>query len=202
MDPAYHIPLGADRLKLIGEICAIQGQIEWMMQNTVREAFKVDNPLTQRIMGSTSIGTNAEIWIGVVRRKQRRKGILAHAEQAFRDIKDLAEGRNDFVHAVYFTKNPGSRTGMFIRVAEAGSHNPANSRTAIAVRVRNRKEVSVRKLAEVRDIAAAISVRVAHVHWSTTMERVLREPSPWLGRLSELPVPSVPTPAPRQAKAQ
>jgi hypothetical protein len=203
MLPAYHIPLDDEQLKLIGEICAIQGQIEWMMLNTVWFALGIEQQLANRIMGSTSIGTNADIWIRCVRKKQRNKYMLAMAERAFSDIKDLAEGRNDFVHATYFARRPEQPDTPFTFVAEEGTPPVEFGVEAVAVRVRNQKTVPVSKLKSVRDAAAEISIRIAHVHWLTIVEKKLRgSPSPWLDRLSELSPLNFPKPVRKRATKQ
>jgi hypothetical protein len=195
MLPAYHVPLTDDQFKLIGEICAIQGQIEWMMLTTVREALGIPKELALRIMGSSAIGTNADIWIRCVRKKQRNKFMLAMAQRAFDEIKDLAEGRNDFVHAAYFARDPTNPDFPFVYFAEEGLPAVATGNEAVAVRVRNDKTVPINKLKEVREKAAEISVRIAHVNWVTIIQRRYRDwQSPWLDRLSELPPLDFPKP--------
>lgn len=203
MLPAYHVPLNDNQFKLIGEICAIQGQIEWMMLNTVWFALGVNKELALRIMGSTAIGTNADIWIQCVRKKQRNKFLLAMAERAFADIKDLAEGRNDFVHAAYFARHADDPERQFVYIAHEGMEPLDEGVEAVAVRVRNQKTVSVDKLKTVRDAAAEISIRIAHVHWVTIVQRKLKGTlSPWLDRLAELPPLDFPKPAAQSAKAR
>lgn len=204
MKPAYHIPLKATTLQLIGEICAIQGQVEWMMQNTVRELLKIDNETVQRIMGSTSIATNAEIWIRLIRKKESRKSVLRHAEQALSDIRELAEGRNDFVHAVYMRKGQIGTHSYFVYYGDIADEGGVRNtdRLAVAMRVRNRKIVPVDKLREIRDVAASISIRMAHVFWMMVDSRRHPEPSPLLGRLTELPPLDPPKREPQPAKAR
>jgi len=67
--PAYAIPLSQTELSLIGEICAIQGQIEFLMQTITRTLLGVDHVTVLAILGSTTIGTNADIFIKIVRLK-------------------------------------------------------------------------------------------------------------------------------------
>ena len=204
IDPAYHIPLSADKLQLIGEICAIQGQIEWMMLHGVKRMLGVEESLARRIMGSTSIAANADIWINCIRAKQkRRKRDLAHAERAYSDIAKLTEGRNDFVHAIYFVKTDTNETGLMVRIAAPGLM-PAqmeDHHSAVAVRVRSGKAASIEGLLAIRDLAAEVSVRVAHVGWTASFTSQFGR-SPWQERLGELSPLSPPKRAPRQAKAR
>jgi hypothetical protein len=202
MVPAYHIPLRQKDLALIGEICAIQGQIEWMMLNTVRDALDIEKALALRIMGSTAIGANSDIWMRCVRKKQRNKYILAMAERAVADIKELSEGRNDFVHAAYFARRKSEPDKPFTFYAERGARPLPTGLEAVAVRVRNQRTIPVSKLQSVRDAASVISIRIAHVHWMTIIRPKLKLPSPWLHRLDELPPLDLPKPEPRKAKAQ
>jgi hypothetical protein len=101
MRPAFQIMLEPTALQLIGEICAIQGQIEWCMLGTVRQLLSVERPTAQRIMGSTSIANNAEIWLAIINESDCSAELKLLAETAYRRLASLSEGRNDFLHAVY-----------------------------------------------------------------------------------------------------
>ena len=101
INPAYHIPLQDLDLVMIGEICAIQGQIEYLMQNIVRQLLAVKIETVLAILCSTSIKINANIWINIVREKCNEAEALKVSEEAFEKMESLVKGRNDFVHAIY-----------------------------------------------------------------------------------------------------
>ena len=59
--PAFHIALGDEELKMVGEICAIQGQIEWLMLSTVTHLLELDQAAADAVMAATSLETKAKI---------------------------------------------------------------------------------------------------------------------------------------------
>ena len=180
MLPAYQMPLSDGELALIGAICAIQGQIEFLMLMTVQHLLGLDVPLARRVMGSTSIETNTTIWLEAVRSKCSDPEGAAWAAVAATEIKDLAAGRNDFVHGTYaFNQDTGD---------------------AIAMRIRSDKTRPVSDLEMVRDQAARVSNIVALVNWiSLGLGRSQPQPS-WRDRLGPLPAPPPPKAAPRSGK--
>lgn len=195
MRAAFQIPVSAETLQTIGELCAIQGQIEWCFQNTVRNLLEIEQPTGLAIMGSTSIGANAEIWIRVVREKIADKQAVQFAELAYKEISILAQGRNDFVHAVY--GSPKGEPGEWFLRPDLERLSPAVG--AVAVRVRNRSVKETSTLNEVRDKAALTSLLVAHVNWIAFEGD---GPSPWLDRLAPLLPPEHPKAEPRKAKGK
>jgi len=88
-------------LRQIGQLCAIQAQIEWSMQMVVMKLLALSIKTTLKVMQSNSIRTNSEIWISTIREKVSDERALAWAEHAYSQIDKLSEGRNDFVHALY-----------------------------------------------------------------------------------------------------
>src|ERR1700760_2259099 len=96
MKPAYHIALTATEKRLIAEIAATQSQIEWLMRLTVQHLLGVLPQLALKIMGSTSIAANAEIWISTVREKHPNKGAKEWAEYAYGQVSDLSKTETIF----------------------------------------------------------------------------------------------------------
>jgi hypothetical protein len=177
MEPAFHIPLSDDELRLIGEICAIQGQIEYSMHNIVQRLLQTGTSATRKILGSTSIGTNSDVFIHIVRDKCQFPELKGIAEDVHAKIRDLAEGRNDFVHALYAIGKEGDSS--FALVSGAGRPHPAFNHT-IAIRIRSGKRRAVDAISSVRDTAARISCALAHVDHCLMMCEV--GPTAWSGK--------------------
>jgi len=203
MRPAFQIMLEPASLQLIGEICAIQGQIEWAMLGTVRQLLGVERRTAQHIMGSTSIAANAQIWLSVVNESQCDDETKDIAGVGFKRLAALAEGRNDFLHAVYGatgTSYPNGVTEDFLIRPDLHGLPKLAGKGNVAMRVRNQNIRDVADLKLVRDEAAFISVVAAHVQWvSHDRETWGNEPSPWLDILAKPHPSSLQKPAPRKA---
>lgn len=168
----WPIPLTAEEFRLIGELCAVQGQIEQMMILVVSKLLDVSVDLCRNIMGSTAIANNTKIWSDVIESKSGKQWMKDVSKIALTDIKNIAEGRNDFVHAVFGWDAADDALGMSPGV-------PATVRgPTIAVRIRSRKWRPISDLPGVREEAARVSRMIAHVHWGLTGD----EPSPWRGK--------------------
>ena len=86
---------------MVGEICAIQGQIEFLLQRIVKQVLDLDFESTLAIMtASNSLKTTSRIALLVIKRKCADPETIKLAEDAFAQVEDLTKGRNDFVHAV------------------------------------------------------------------------------------------------------
>jgi hypothetical protein len=116
LEPAFHIPLTDAELKLIGEICAIQGQIEYLIHNIVEQLLGTSRDTTNTLLGSTSIRTNSEIFIKVMEDKCHHEKLKSLAESILTDIKTLSEGRNDFIHALYAQSHDGGGFSLRVRL--------------------------------------------------------------------------------------
>ena len=67
---AYDIPLTQTDLAMIGEICAIQGQIEYLMQQTVQHLLGTKHTTTLVILtASNNLPAASNIWIHTIRDK-------------------------------------------------------------------------------------------------------------------------------------
>jgi hypothetical protein len=52
-------------------------------------------------MGSSKVADNAAIWAVAIRNRSTDEDVLWLAEHAVKEIESMAEGRNDFIHAVF-----------------------------------------------------------------------------------------------------
>lgn len=174
-DPAYHIPLDQRELSLIGEICAIQGQIEFLLQRIVWHLLETSLDTATRIMGSASLRTNAEIFVRLMTDKCKDATLVSMAIDTFQAFESLTTGRNDFVHAVYGRKHDHG-DGISLHVFE-GHTESVSLTNIVAQRTSNQKTRTVGDIQDVRNQAAVISCRLAHIHAS-----LLGVPSPWSDR--------------------
>jgi hypothetical protein len=175
IEPAYAIPASDDELRLIGELCAIQGQIEYLMQNAVQQILQTDQKTTLKILGSTSIGTNVDIWCSVIKTKCKLPPVIEVAERVNSEIGTLAQGRNDFVHALFATGNfPVG--GGFSLISGA---KPVGG-TPVAVRSKTGKQRALSEIQGVRDTAARLSCAMAHINYCIMMGA--DGPTPYSGK--------------------
>jgi hypothetical protein len=171
MEPAYHIPLTDTELRLIGETCAIQGQIEYLMQNMVGLLLDTEHEATMTIMGSTSIHTNADVWLSVIIDKCNDAQIIEAARQIKTDMGEAVKGRNDFVHALFATTAPDGGGFMI------GAGPIIGGGTPVAIRTKGRKQRAASDIQGVRDRAAKISRAMAHINHC--LRGVPAARSPW-----------------------
>jgi hypothetical protein len=129
------------------------------MQNTVRELLGIERDLSLRIMGSTSMESNSEIWCHVIAEKSSSEELSSLARRVLKEMSSIARGRNDFVYAVFGSPStlPG---GISFRVNKTGAPRPEGW---LAMRVRSRALVSSSELQSIAHRAAAVSVAVAHI---------------------------------------
>ena len=167
MEPAYHIPLTDDELKALGEICAIQGQIEQLMYDAVIWSLSITRSAADAIMATTSLDAKGHIWLEVIKsRWKQHLDIVDMAEKAAGALRVLTQRRNDFVHAFYATQ-------VLVSLGTPPSPQPAivygpprgmrSSGTPIAIRTRGRKERIASDIPKVRDEIAALSHKFLEV---------------------------------------
>lgn len=175
--PALRIDATDEELKLVGELCGIQAQVEHFMQWSVEHLLGVKREVVQKILGSTVLGTNAAVWLSIVRAKSAEDHVKNLAQFAYAKVISLSTGRNDFIHALY-TYAPNADGTRFV---------PS------AVRVKSGKYRPLTELRSVRDEAAVLSHLMAHLNWCVMPPdqkedaRRLFWRSPWLDILpSEL----------------
>jgi polysaccharide pyruvyl transferase WcaK-like protein len=182
-DPVFPIPLTQDQLALIGEICAIQGQIEVLMQEMIHTALRLKPETARKILGSNSIRTNADVWRDILLDGAIDAEFIEVMKRAHKAIATLAKGRNDFIHADYqadavvtFVNDKGEPIDF--QNAEGSTIKFVNSE-ATAVRVRDRSTRPVKELKMVRDEAARISRMIGHL-WALLRGDPVH--SPWRGK--------------------
>lgn len=157
MKPAYHIQLSPAELQAIGEVVAIQGQIEWIIQHQVVLLLSVLPSTAAAMLGSSGLGKTASVWIEIARCRlaQKAPDVRDVADHAYKELTALTQQRNDFIHAFYAEEVGGGI--MF---------GPLQSRLQgryIAVRTSKGKRTALTELQAVRDRAAAISVLMATI---------------------------------------
>lgn len=182
MKPAYHVFLSATQKRLIAELAAIQSQIEWLMQLTVKHLLECNPETARLLMGSTNIRVLADSWLAVVLENTNDPIMEEWVRRAHREIADLARDRNSFLHTLYAHQDGDTPDDYNVAIA----HEPrARTRTAApsAIRIRNNKAVDLTGLRDARDRAARASVLFAHIEW-IAME--IDVPSPFLRRLAGL----------------
>ncbi|MCA3262661.1 MAG: hypothetical protein ING44_12025 [Telmatospirillum sp.] len=175
--PAWAIPLSNKEFQLIGEICAIQGQIEYLMVVCVQKLLEVSDECARTIMSSTTIANNAQIWLTAVREKSGKPDLISVAETATKEMRALAEGRNDFVHAVYAHTGRAEARGITLLSFRLPPNSELYGRP-VAVRVRNKKQTDPSELERVRAIAIKVNRMVAHISWE-----LQGGASPWRDKL-------------------
>jgi hypothetical protein len=175
MQPAYHIPLNDADLRTIGELAAIQAQVEYFMQHVVRTLLQLSHDATLTVMGSTSIRINAEVFIALAREKCSDQNLLKTAEYIFEAVESLSKGRSDFLHALYAIPSNHEKGGFML---SGGIGKPLGE--AAAYRTKNFKKTDLSELRNVRDKAAQVSCALAHLDWR--LMGGAEQDSPWLGR--------------------
>ena len=173
MLPAFQIPLTQVELSLIGEICAIQGQIDYLMQSAVKRWLVIDQVTILAVMGSTAIRRNADIFVKVAREKCKwHPECLQLAETIFAQIDALAPARGGIVHPVYALRDAQSSPPSAEDVTPLLEN-------IVGVRTKTRKQRSGGDIEKVRNDAARISCALAHLDWLMTRGDA---PSPWHGK--------------------
>jgi hypothetical protein len=156
-EPAYHIPLTDDQLKMIGEICAIQSLIEDHMLGCTKTLMSVSIDFVSKILGSTAVNTNVEIWINAIREKCQHQALVSLAEEIRVGIINLAKGRNDFVHGLFGTLEQGN-----VYIYAYGQSIPTGQ--VVAQRPKNKEKLTpVEDIEKVRNEAARLSRMIAHL---------------------------------------
>lgn len=197
MKPAYHIHLTATQKRQIAEIAAIQSQIEWLMQLTVKHILGCSPDVARTLMGTTNIRALADSWLAVALDGAEEGEAQAWVRLAHREIGALAQDRNAFLHTLYAHQAGDDPEDYNVAVAHERGSRP-NLALPAAIRLRNNKAVDLSGLDAARNRAARASVLFAHIEW-LAME--LDAPSPFLRRLFALyPQGPVSPEAPKASK--
>lgn len=170
-EPAFPVPLTEKQLALLGEICAIQGQIETLMQETLERGLNIKIETAARALGHGGIRNNAEVWKALLLDGAIDDEFIDVVQKVHKAIETLAKGRNDFVHAEY------KSAGVDLSVDDQGTISTEMASVAVRVKTRTTRDTSDLKL--VRDEAARISRMMGHLLY---LLQGHPSPSPWRGK--------------------
>jgi hypothetical protein len=203
MFQAYSIPLTDNDFVALGKLTAIIGQIDEEMVQTVCRKLKVKRAVGDAIMGSTKTSVSSSIWKRVVEGSAKRKKIGYLVDHAMAEIKAVSEGRNNFIHAVFYEHlEPGaytySTTGEYVEL------QPDESVTTKAHRVKGGKRTPISELKPLVERAARLSCLVAHIAWLVAPAFPKRKSttSPWHNRLLPTLPPRPSRERPRKTKVR
>ena len=144
MDPARPLVLTTEEHALLGELVEIMGLTESILAET---AERFDLAAAARLRKTTA-KPQAALWAEVVRNQTHDSNLIAQISAAEKEIEDVAEDRNDFVHALF--------EGDY---AEADYVEPGYQATS-AIRSKTGSIRPVSDLKTIRDRAAALSCSV------------------------------------------
>jgi hypothetical protein len=162
ISPAFRIPIAHSELATLGELCAIQGQVEHLFIHTLHYVLDVKLDAARAILGHTSIHTNAHTWIAIFRGKCGDRAVIKMADEAFSLVAGITRGRNDFVHALFAT--PLGEGWLLHRSPKGRPHRRAKANSAIAIRTRDSKtRRPISDLLRVRNDAARLSVILSDI---------------------------------------
>lgn len=158
--PAFNIPASDDDLRTLGELCAIQGQIELLMQITVMVMSKTSLARARKHVSSSNISLNASVWLDVVEKNVSRANSKSLARAVVKEINIIRQGRNDFVHAFFAFGEGGDEFSIVLNI---GTDSVDNSQKP-AVAIHNFKANTMVNLKTIRDKVAAISQFIFHIY--------------------------------------
>lgn len=161
---------------MLGQLTAVIGLVDEEMTQVVTNLLGVDRDAGNAIMGSTKIADNTAIWISVIKQNTLDAETLGLIKHASREVQNVSEGRNDYIHAVF-----RSEGGFF----DPAFFDPAifDTGTVQARRVKRDKEKPLADLPPLLARACRLSCLVAHIS-----HLVKGEPSPWTNKF-EPPLP-------------
>jgi len=97
IEPAQPLVLTKDQHAILGELGEIMGLIESLL---IESAARVDPSVSQKIRDQTAAG-QAPLWAKAMIGRVKDARLTALLPDAERQIKEVAEDRNDFVHALF-----------------------------------------------------------------------------------------------------
>jgi hypothetical protein len=151
-EPPLPIPLTDKQLQDIGETCAILGQIDLFMQQTVMWLLNVPQPVAAAIMGSTDARARAGVWREIVQAKCADVTAKALSEDALKRFESISGQRNDFIHAFFGTlvEFKDDSGNVFMQ----GISHTSRVGEPVAVRVRSHKHKPAAAVTTLREEAA------------------------------------------------
>jgi hypothetical protein len=142
-----YLVLTRDEHAMLGELVEIMGLIESML---IKSAVRVD-PVASRKIQNTAAGGLGRLWAKAISGRVSDAQIAALIPHAERELKEVAENRNDFVHALF--------EGDYV---ERGYVEPGYQATS-ARRSKTGKTRPTSDLQSIRDRAATLSCLVEQI---------------------------------------
>jgi hypothetical protein len=176
MKPAFALGLNAEQLKLIGEICMIQSQIDLHMVSTVQHLLKVSYRTALDILGSTAIENRIKVWADVIRDKGGNEELTKLAEKLQTEARIWTGKRNSIIHGIAYVEI-APKDGVIL-VGEPGYET--GKVTLGKVKTASTEDLDATEIASVRDTAAKFSIWAAHILFT-----VLFGQSQWQDKLPE-----------------
>lgn len=167
MEPAYPLQLTKDQHVLIGEIVEILGQCDHIMIQTI---IPLDQQAANEMKQSLNVKNLVSPWTNTIRSRTCSRDVLKLIDFTVRERKEIADARNDFIHALI--------TGDYVA---PGYVQPGYQATS-AIRFKTGKARPTSQLQDLRDRAAMLSCAVAHIGHCINSS----DPSPWFDRARSL----------------
>ena len=142
IEPAQPLVLSKDQHATLGELVEIMGLIESML---IKSAARIDGDASRKIQKAPGAGAQGQIWVNAIGGRVSDPQIAALIPHLERELKEVPEDRNDFIHALF--------AGDY---AAAGYMQPGYQTTS-ARRNRTGKIRSTGDLQSIRDRAAKLS---------------------------------------------
>ena len=166
--PAWPIPISIEEKLALGELVAIQGQIEHMMRLALdystyggnRERKNGGEPIYPYVsIRAAPLGLAVGTWITTLRKRLKRSDLLNAAEALAARIKDHVETRNAFIHGTYahFPHHEGRPTGIIFDVREEMRGVPG---PVMAFRAKDWDLRPAAAILDARDVAAILSTDI------------------------------------------
>src|SRR6266480_3480109 len=96
MEPAIPLVLTQEEHALIGEMVEIIGQRDEIMIGTI---MRLDQASASKMMTETNAAKFADIWANTIKNRISDPALLQLVDVARDEMKDVADIRNDFIHA-------------------------------------------------------------------------------------------------------
>jgi len=148
MEPAIPLVLTQQEHALIGEMVEIVGQRDEIMIGTVT---RLDQTAATKMKSETNVVKFADIWANTIKNRISDTALLKLVDVARDKMKDVADIRNDFIHACFEED-----------YVEAGYVEPGYQTTS-AKRIRTGLKKPVSEIRDARHQAAKASCLVAHI---------------------------------------
>ena len=164
--PAWPIPLSIEEKIALGELVAIQGQIEHMMRLVLaystyggnRERKNGGEPIFPIVnINGDPLGRAVKKWIEALHKRLKNADFLATADALAARIADHLETRNAFIHGAYahYPMQDGRPTGVLFDVPENARGVPG---PVMVFRAKDWDLRPVSAILDARDEAANLSL--------------------------------------------